>query len=50
MTTEAENTRTRLEFLEGLVLRLATYLNSGKTISPGSEAHNDLRIAAGKET
>jgi len=46
-TTDEENLKTRVSYLEGLISKLNATLTLGREIGPGSEAHRDLYIACG---
>jgi len=47
-TTETENMRCRIEFLEQLIRKAYDRLQSGEPIQPNSEAHRDFGIVIGE--
>jgi len=49
-TTDEENQKGRVNYLEGLIATINAYLTSGKSIIPGSKAHCDVFCACGHST
>ena len=46
-TTEEANARNRLDFLERFVVKIRDWLDTGKDIQSGSEAHGQIKTVTG---